>query len=239
MLKFKTFEHQTDITFNDIETIEGDVRLYKTPVGDFPSMTSVLSVLKDESNGLEKWRERVGDEEADRITNEAATRGTSLHDLSERYLKNELTRDQLVGPGSILFNRIKKYLDQVQLVIATEAALYNENLKYAGRTDAIVMMNDVVTIVDHKNSRKPINEKFLFGRQKLFKYKIQVAGYALAFEQMTGIECNHGCLFVGNHLTSNANIFTFDLDCYKKEVELVVKAYYNNANIKDSMFYRL
>lgn len=241
MLQFKKFEHQDEIQFQEIETIEGDVRLYKTPHGDFPSMTSILSLLDD--GGIDAWRRRVGEEEANKITKEASTRGNSLHDLSERYLKNELTRDDLTGPGKILFNRVKRYLDQVQLVIATEVALYSVTNKYAGRTDAIVMIDDQITILDHKNSRRPIDLSKSYARRKLFGYQIQCTGYKRALKEMTGIEATQGTLFVGNHSTSNADRFVFDFDqFFDDELDLLIDAYYSDKpkeKIKKSAYFDL
>jgi len=52
----------------DLERINGTPRLDVTPEGKkYPSMTSILKVM--EGGGLDAWRERVGDEEADRICN--------------------------------------------------------------------------------------------------------------------------------------------------------------------------
>lgn len=54
-------------------------RLYKTPEGHLvPSVTTILSRTKDNA-GLKNWENRVGKEEAERIRNEAAAVGTSMH----------------------------------------------------------------------------------------------------------------------------------------------------------------
>ncbi len=241
MLQFKQFEHQTDILFDEIETIEGETRLYKTPYGNFPSMTSMLSLFDD--GGIDKWIKRVGQEEADRIVTEAINRGNSLHDLSEKYLRNELTREQLKGPGKILFNRVKRYLDEVQLVIALEVPLYSVQCKYAGRTDAIVMIDDQITILDHKNSRNKINLNQSYARKKLFAYQLQCTGYARALKEMTGLEATQGTLFVGNHSTSNADRFVFEFDqFFVDELDLLIDAYYSDnpkQKIQKSAYFQL
>lgn len=238
MLKFKTFPWAGE-TFDECETIEGTPRLYLTPEGNFPSMTSILSVLDD--GGIDRWRKRVGAEEADRITNEAANRGNALHDYNELYLKNELDRSTLKGQARTLFNRVKRHLDTVDLVLATEAPLWNKDDEYAGRVDAIVMMNDHLTILDHKNSRNPINLNLSFGRKKQFKYMLQCCGYGRALYKMKGYKPTKGCLIVGNHLSSTSDKIVFDLEPLEKELDIIIEGYHsqNQEVINRSMFFQL
>jgi (2Fe-2S) ferredoxin len=235
-VKFKTFPW-ADETFDEVEVIEGTPRLYITPVGSFPSMTSVLSVLSD--GGIEVWRKRVGEDEATRIVNEATDRGNALHDYNELYLNNQLQRSALAGQAKVLFNRVKRYLDQIELVIATEVPLWNVEDKYAGRVDAIVMLDGYLTILDHKNSRSPINTSMSFGRRKLFKYMLQCVGYGRALYHMKGYKPTHGCLIVGNHLTSTADKFVFELEPLEEELDLILDVYHNGGKVNNSMFFQL
>ena len=60
------------------------LRLYKLPNEDWvPSITSVTSFYNREV--FRKWRQRVGNEEADRVTKDATRRGT---DLKKNYKAN-------------------------------------------------------------------------------------------------------------------------------------------------------
>ena len=73
------------------ETIDG-VRYYTAPDSDgelikLVSITSVTSNWSKES--IAKWRARVGNEEANRVSKQATTRGTDMHLLTEHYLQNE------------------------------------------------------------------------------------------------------------------------------------------------------
>ena len=61
--------------------------------GVFPSVTTVLSSTGDKS-GLEKWKKRVGEDEAKRIGEEATSRGTVMHKHLELYLGEDLTKDK-------------------------------------------------------------------------------------------------------------------------------------------------
>ena len=53
-------------------------RKYFTPEGNaYPSITTVLGILSKQ--GIIDWRKRVGEEEANKISRQAATRGTAVH----------------------------------------------------------------------------------------------------------------------------------------------------------------
>lgn len=237
-IKFKTFPW-ADEHFDEVEVIEGKPRLYITPTDEkLPSMTSVLSVLDD--GGIEKWRDKVGHEEADKITQEAGDRGNALHDYNEAYLKNELKRSDLKGQARVLFNRVKPYLDEIQLVLATEVPLWNLDDGYAGRVDCIGMLHDELMIIDHKNSRRPINTSHNISLKKLIKYQIQCTGYGRALYKMKGYKATKGCLIVGNHLTSNSDRFIFELEPFEKELDIILHAYYNNGEgLDNSMYFKL
>ena len=69
------------------ENINGK-RNYVTPSGElYPSITTVLGELSKAA--IQAWRERVGEEEANKISGKASRRGTSVHSVCESYIKNE------------------------------------------------------------------------------------------------------------------------------------------------------
>ena len=69
------------------ETIDG-VRYYDTPTGEkLVSITSVISHYNREI--FRSWRARVGNEEANKVTKQATSRGTDMHTLVEYYIRNE------------------------------------------------------------------------------------------------------------------------------------------------------
>lgn len=234
MLKFKTFKWANEV-FDEIETIEGVPRIYLTPDGNFPSMTSILKVLDD--GGIDEWRKRVGEEEADKITFAASDRGNALHDYNEKYLQNKLDRKEMSGEARTLFNRVKNYLDEIELVVATEVPLWSRRLQYAGRVDCLGVQHDKMMVIDHKNSRRPINLSHEFGRKKIIKYTIQTTGYKVALQEMKGLDATHGCLIVGNHLTSNSHRFIFPLDPFVEELEIVAEAYHTGKGVDRSAFF--
>lgn len=227
------------IDFPDYETEEGETRYYLTPDGKFPSMTSILNVLDD--GGIEKWVERVGTDEAERIKSEASDRGNELHDYIEDYLLNRLDRKSMKHKGArMLFNRMMPYFNKIDVVFGTEVALYQPELGYAGRTDAIAGVGSDIVIVDHKNSRKPIDLNKQYARRKLFKYQLQCAGYSLGLEYAIGMRATKGMITVGNVSSMNAEQFYFDLAPLYDEFFLLIEGFFRDPDVlTHSMYYKL
>ena len=74
-----TFNH-VSIKLPELTTKTVDrKRFYVTPDGDFPSITTVLSIRN--KKGLYEWRKRVGNDVANHIARTAAARGTSIHHM--------------------------------------------------------------------------------------------------------------------------------------------------------------
>ena len=69
-------------------TTTNSERIYHTPDGDFPSVTTILSAT-DDNTWLARWQARVGEREAERIRRQTAERGTLLHSYLERALNGE------------------------------------------------------------------------------------------------------------------------------------------------------
>ena len=64
-------------------------RVYLDGKIKLPSVTTILSKTKKDSEGLKRWRDRVGEAEAQRIMKEAADRGSQMHELIERYVHTQ------------------------------------------------------------------------------------------------------------------------------------------------------
>lgn len=238
MLGIKKFKHDL-IDLPDMAVIEGDVRLYDTPAGKFPSMTSLLKGLDD--GGIDDWVKRVGQEEADRVVREAVARGNQLHKLSEDYLLNRFSRDSATGQGGVLFNRAKRHLDKIDVVRGIEVALYSPTGRYAGRADGIVEVDGKLTILDHKNSRRAIDLKKSYARKKIFGYMVQCTGYSRALYEMTGLFASQGMLIVSDMERQQSHPITFNIGTdLINELDIIIEAYYNDPMIiKRSMYYSL
>jgi len=155
-------------------------RKYFTPEGKtYPSVTTVLSI--QDKSGLEAWKKRVGEEEAKKISTQAATRGTAVHKLAEDYLNNIETYAEEHMPSNVFsFNQIKKILDKhVDNIWMQETFLYSDYLETAGQVDCIAEFDGKLSIIDFKTSRRPKKKEWIKN------YFMQESFYAVAFEERT------------------------------------------------------
>ena len=178
----KMFEHeQVELKEMVAETTETG-RTYKTPDGvNLPSITTVLSILSRDS--IAKWRKRVGEEEANRISYRASTRGTAVHEICEKYVNNDPNFKEGYTPDIIAsFLDLKPILDQrLTKVYAQEAPLYSTHLGVAGRVDCVGIFDGKLSIIDYKTSRKPKQAKWINN------YFMQESAYAIMWEERTGM----------------------------------------------------
>lgn len=163
------------------ETIDG-VRYYSVPDEDellkLVSITSVTSHFNKEI--FVNWRKKVGNEEADRITKAATSRGTDMHTLTEHYLKNENL--PTVQPISdFLFKIAKGKLNKIDNIHALEGSLYSKELGIAGTVDCIAEYDGELAIIDFKTSKKPKP------RDWVEHYFVQCMAYGCMLYELTGI----------------------------------------------------
>jgi len=178
------FKHiGVDLGYDDLEAITTEHgRRYVLPDGSkFPSITTVLSVLS--KDGIEQWRKRVGDEEADKISFRASQRGTAVHELIEKYINNESDYTKGYMPNVIEnFLDVKHVLDErIGDVYAQEVPLYSKHFGVAGRVDCVAQFDGKLSIIDFKTAKKPKQRKYITN------YFMQEAFYAVAWEERTGI----------------------------------------------------
>lgn len=147
----------------------------------YPSVTRILGALSDKTF-LEEWRQRVGDEEADRISKESSEFGESLHSRIESYLMGEPLSEIKDGRLSFTFETLLNKLRFKKIKpIGIELPLQSHIVKVQGRCDFVGYVDDELVILDWKTSKNPRVKSWNEG------YFIQVAAYALCFKEMTGI----------------------------------------------------
>ena len=176
------FEH-VDLSLPQLEreTIDG-VRYYRVPDDEellkLVSITSVTSHFNKEI--FINWRKKVGDEEADRVTKAATSRGTDMHTLVEDYLHNRNLSD--VQPISdFLFKIAKTELNRINNIYALEGSLYSKQLGIAGTVDCIAEYDGELAIIDFKTSKKPKP------REWIEHYFVQCMAYGCMLYELTGI----------------------------------------------------
>ena len=177
------FEH-VDIDLPKLrrKTIDG-VRYYTVEDHPMVSITSVTSHYNKEI--FKKWRARVGNEEANRISKRATTRGTQTHELIETHLLNKEVDFEQPGP-KMLFLQAKKTLGNINRIYALEESLYSKELGVAGTVDCIAEYTGEsgepeLAIIDFKTAEKPKP------RDWIENYFVQAAAYGCMFYELTGI----------------------------------------------------
>ena len=163
------------------ETIDG-VRYYKVPdAEELLRLVSITSVTSHKNRQFfANWRKKVGEEEADKITRQATSRGTDMHTLVEYHLKNENLPG--VQPLSeFLFKIAKPDLNRINNVYTLEGSLYSKVLGVAGTVDCIAEFDGELAIIDFKTSKKPKP------REWIEHYFVQCVAYACMFYELTGI----------------------------------------------------
>ena len=162
------------------ESIDG-VRYYNIG-GENKKLVSITSVISHYSKEkFAKWRKKVGEEEANRITKRATSRGTDTHTLIENYLLNEELSE--VQPISeMLFKLAKPTLDRINNIHCLESSLYSEILGVAGSVDCISEFDGELAVVDFKTSAKPKPKEWITD------YFVQTMFYGMALYEMTGIQ---------------------------------------------------
>ena len=176
------FEHvDLDLPKLSRETIDG-VRYYSVPDEDKPlKLVSITSVTSHHNRDIfKKWRAKVGDAVADRVTRQATSRGTDTHTLTEAYLYN---RDlpEVQPLSKMLFQIYKSELNKISRVHSLEGSLYSKELGIAGTVDCIAEYNGELAIIDFKTSKKPKP------REWVDHYFVQCMAYGCMLYELTGI----------------------------------------------------
>jgi len=176
------FNHiNIDLPQLERETIDG-VRYYKVPDNDeLIKLVSITSVTSHKNRQVfVKWRKKVGEEEADKITRQATSRGTDMHTLVENYLYN---RDlpEVQPLSDFLFKISKSTLNRINNIHALEGSLYSKQLGIAGTVDCIAQFDGELAIIDFKTSKKPKP------REWIEHYFVQCMAYGCMLYELTGI----------------------------------------------------
>ena len=159
-----------------------------------PSVTTVLGQTqsKEKQESLDQWRERVGLREAQKITRDAAIRGTAMH----KYLEDEILgqRSLDLTPLGVEATRMAKIivergLNDCSEVYGVEATLYYPGL-YAGSVDLIANYKDTLSIIDFKQTNKPKQ------REWIGDYFLQMAAYGMAHDAVYGTSIEQGVIMM-------------------------------------------
>ena len=191
-------------------------RVYVDDEGNkYPSITTVLSILNKEA--IIAWRKRVGEEEANKISTRAATRGTKVHDMIERYVLNEDPgQPDLISTSN--FKEVKPIIDQnLSKVYATEKRMFSKHLGVAGTVDCVGVWNGKDSIIDWKTSAKWKKKEWISN------YFMQASAYAIMWEERTGRPITQLVVCIAGDM--GPQVFVEHRDNWDKELISVIKRY--------------
>ena len=204
-LNQKMFKHNTVYT-----------EKYVWPEERLLSPSRVLDRTSDKSF-LEKWRRKIGNEEADRIVQHSIAVGKSMHTYLERKIKNKKGALLLAGdPNIAMATKLAKLIikqglkDKLQEVWGVEAHLHFGNY-YRGIADLIGVYEDEPCIIDFKQKRKPQLERY----DSIKNYFTQMAAYGMAHNRMCKTKIRKGVVLIATH-DHKFQTFTIKGDAWRK-----------------------
>lgn len=219
---------------------------------EYISITTLLSKYEDKS-GLQMWTNKIGEEEAIRIRNEAALRGKNTHSEVEAFFNTKHTGIAGVAEyGRHAQAAIEKFYSKVQPVREEGVLLFEpyKNVRVAGRFDQLLHIpentfrycdsQDYVlpgnVIVDLKTKDKqPRLDKLDY----IVKHLMQISAYAKMLNAAEGIDIKGGCIVFAVALKTKAccKILHIDreaIDFYWKFVYNMLLDFYSIQPIKQT-----
>ena len=191
--------------------IEGN-RHYDVSNEVLPSVTTILQATQsdDKKASLAKWRQKVGENEAEKIRDEAARRGTAMHEFLEMHVRGDKLLD-LSSEGQAARSMARIIIEQglkdAEEIWGSEVTLFYPGL-YAGQTDLCGIYSGRESIIDFKQTNKPKRIEWIED------YFLQLAAYAMAHDQIYGTCVDQGVILMCSKdgffqkFTSNGAEFT-------------------------------
>ena len=231
------------------EVKDGDKKIIAT----LPSVTTIMGSMADKS-GLDAWKQRVGEEEANRISQLSMNRGTIMHRLIELYKPKEGTpvekkewlediapKDEEIleitdlENGQLYYNEAWKMFDKfwynnsrffgkVKKVLDSERFLWT--VKGGGYAGTL---DNVSEMID--DSVKIIDYKNSRKPKKeewIQDYFRQTAAYWIAYWDRTGIKAHGAEIWIANEIDLTPQCFELtadDLKHYYKSFMEIREAY--------------
>ena len=200
------------LDLQDCDPVNKDgVRFYKIPDADkyYPSVTSITSYKN--AQFFKEWRNRIGEDEANRITARTTQRGTAFHSITEDYINGELNLDSYLenNPLSVrMFQTARDTLNRIDKIHCLETFLYSHYLGLAGRVDCIGEFDGELAVIDFKTSTKEKKESYIE------HYFVQETAYAAMFLERAGIEVKKIVTLIATEEGSTQVFQKYNLDDY-------------------------
>ena len=170
------------------------LRTYDVGNEKLPSVTTILSATQstEKQESLARWKASVGEEQATRIKEQAAARGTNVHMHLEKHILGEGHLD-LTPEGKIAKAMsdtiISKGFNDLQEIWGSEVVIHYPGL-YAGATDLVGVYDYEDSIIDFKQSNKPKRKEWIDD------YFMQLGAYAMAHNYVYQTQITQGVILM-------------------------------------------
>ena len=210
----------------DIRAETTDIkRVYKTPIGDLPSITTILGATSPNNAWLDIWRARVGIEEAKRISKVATDRGELIHGYAENHFNGDNVEEKLIGQPidikQMTRDLIKIAQSGITKVYAQELALYSKILKAAGRLDLVGEWKGTPALVDFKTSKKKKTSS------QIADYYLQVCFYSEAHNELFSSKIKKAVILIAVE-NDEPQIFEINTMPFLGNLKHRINTYYKN-----------
>lgn len=194
----------------------------------------MLSRTKDRT-GLDRWRKKLGDAEADRQSKAAADRGTLVHAYVEKYLLLDAKDDESIdaftraawevmkdgGQTEAMAYKLRQEVRGKAAPWCLEVPLWSPTLRVAGCVDFVGTWKGFPIIADWKTSRTPKQEEW----DTVKDYKLQCTAYALMHNEQFGTDIQDILVLIACE-TGEVQTFTGKVADHKDALLARIDAYY-------------
>jgi len=170
------------------------LRTYDVGNEKLPSVTTILGKTKslEAQESIARWQAKVGKEQATRIKEQAAARGTNVHMHLEKHILGEghldLTPEGKIAKG-MADTIIAKGFNDLQEIWGSEVVIHYPGL-YAGATDLVGVYDYEDSIIDFKQSNKPKRKEWIDD------YFMQLGAYAMAHNYVYQTQITQGVILM-------------------------------------------
>lgn len=156
----------------------------------YPSVSKILSATKPERDrqALQKWRKKVGYQQAQKITTAACKRGTSLHAAIKYYFEDKPLPEDVLD--NVFWHSIEPVLAEVSKVHLIESAVYHQQCQYAGVFDCLGEWEGELCVFDWKTASKPKQEAWITD------YCLQVTAYTAAINYLYNVKIDRAIIAI-------------------------------------------
>jgi len=130
------------------------MKYYEIDGKKYPRVTAILNIIHRPE--LERWRGELGNIEADRIRDDMAAIGTSLHNICRLFNRDQSFEIPARSQIGQMFETYRQWFETaIDTVIETEQLVVSRKFGYAGTFDLLAVLKGDTTpsVIDLKTSK--------------------------------------------------------------------------------------